>query len=368
MKSNQFKRRQEPQAFEPSQPYIRQKRINWGMLIYGTISLLIIFFLGQFLINSFFYVEADGQVIFKQRGIQLPSDAQIVELYKEEGDTIRLGDTLFRYTWRNSLKFSPGGSRAMGARDANLSMDWVQREILKTNQRLGEKRAKVRSIRSRLDHYEQRKGKVADGVKLGVYTINELNAVKDKLSGLNAELEEVYSAIRDLKGYRSMLYQKRKKLRQRQLRLTNRSFGLSADTLAKYSNYYTSPIKGRVKEVTKQAFEVAKASEPIMKVLQDDEVVVRAYFKQNALKYIREGQEVRINFPDGRDSKGRIEKIYMATLPVPPAFRDKSKILARRITADIKLPTPKKDKKEKLKDYYKMRVTVTKQTLKFPWF
>jgi multidrug resistance efflux pump len=368
LKSNQFKRRQQPQTFEPSQPYIRQNRINWGMLIYGTISLLIIFFLGQFLINTLFYVEAQGQVTFKQRSIQLPSGAQIVKVYKKDGDTVNFGDTLFRYTWSRSLRFSAYDGNQYGGRNAQIGIDWLKKELLETDQKLEEKKAEVRSIKNRIAHYEQRIAKIADGVKLDVYTVNELNAVQDRLSGLNSDLQEGYSTLADLKEYKAMLKRKKGKALKRKSKMAERSFGLNTDTLAKYSNYYTSPVEGRISEVTKKAFEVAKASDPIMKILQDKEIVVRAFFKQNALKYIGNGTEVKVDFPDGRQSRGRIDKIYMSTLPVPPAFRDKKQILARRIAADIKLLSPKPEKKDQLRDYYKMRVTVTKQTFKFPWF
>lgn len=365
MQSNQFKKRQQPEAFEPRQPYIKQRRINWGMVIYGTLVLLILFFVGRFLVGKFLFVEAPGQVLFKQFEVQLPADAQLVGIYKEEGDIVDQGDTLFRYTWRDALRFSPDDQSGYGfLNDNKLSQRWLQQELLEIQQELQEKRAKLNSYQRRIQHYRERKAKVQKGVYLDVYTIDQLNAIKDRLSRLKAERSEVYSSIAELKRYRLKLNKKQSKYQKRQKQLASRNFGLKADTLAKYSNFYTSKISGKVKSLKKQALEVAKASEPIMQILKKDEIIVRAYFQQSSLGYIQEGDEVAINFPNGAKFPGVIEKIYTATQLVPKAFREKQSVPARKLAADIKLKAMPNSSRKTLQEYYKMTVTVRKQMLK----
>ena len=365
MQSNQFKRRQQPEAFEPKQPYIKQRRINWGMVIYGTVVLLILFFVGRFLIGKFLFVEAPGQILFKQFEVQLPADAQLVSIYKEEGDIINKGDTLFRYTWRDALKLSADAGSGYGfLNNQQLSQSWLQQELLDIQQQLQEKRAQIRSYRSRIQHYQKRKAKVRKGVQLDVYTIDELNGIKDRLMRLKAERNEVYASIRELKNYRTELNRKRTRYQKRQQQLANRNFGLKADSLAKYSNYYTSPISGKIKRQEKQAFEVAQASEPIMQILKKEQIIVRAYFKQSSLGYIQEGDEVAVNFPNGSRFPGEIETIYTATQLVPKAFREQQNAPSRKLAADIKLKELPNNSRQTLQEYYKMTVTVRKQMLK----
>ncbi len=365
MQSNQFKRRQQPEAFEPKEPYIKQRRINWGMVIYGTIVLLILFFVGRFLVGKFLFVEAPGQILFKQFEVQLPADAQLVDIYKSEGDIIDKGDTLFRYTWRDALKLSANDGSGYGfLNNQQLSQSWIQQELLDIQHDLQEKRARIRSYRSRIQHYQKRKAKVREGVQLDVYTVDELNAIKDRLMRFQSKLSEVYASIRDLKNYKSELNRKRSQYQKRQQQLANRNFGLNADSLAKYSNYYTSPISGKIKRQKKQAFEVAKASEPIMQILKKEQIIVRAYFQQSSLGYIDEGDEVAITFPNGRKFPGSIKTIYTATQLVPEAFRDKKNAPSRKLAADIKLKSMPNNNRKTLQKYYKMTVTVRKQMLK----
>lgn len=365
MQSNQFKRRQQPEAFEPKQPYIKQRRINWGMVIYGTVVLLILFFVGRFLVGKFLFVEAPGQILFKQFEVQLPADAQLVSIYKAEGDFINKGDTLFRYTWRDALNLSADASSGYGfLNKQNLSQSWIQQELLDIQNDLQEKRARIRSYRTRIQHYQKRKAKVRQGVQLDVYTIDELYAVEDRLIRLRTQKSELYASIRELKKYKNELHRKRSRFRKRQQQLSNRNFGLKADSLAKYSNYYTSPISGKIKRQKKQAFEVAKASEPIMQILKKEEIIVRAYFKQSSLGYIEEGDEVSITFPNGRKFPGEISTIYTATQLVPKAFRDQKNAPSRKLAADIKLKAIPNNNRKRLQEYYKMTVTVRKQMLK----
>lgn len=367
MKSSDFSRKSKTEEFQPQQTFIKKKRFNWGVIIYATIVIIILAFLGQFLVNKFFYVEAIGQVLYKKLNVQLPADAQVVNIYKNEGENVMPGDTLFRYTWSDAVKPDKSGSGYGFINKKGLSKQWIQQELLDVEKDIQGLNIKNRSLRQRLSHYQERRAKVKKGVYLNVYTNQELDALKDKISRLKSDINANLSEKRELRSYQNELRDKSSSYKQRMKTFASQGFRLDPDTLKKYSNYYLSPIPGNLTRILKRRFEVAMASEKIMTIHKKNQVIVRGFFDQSDLPYIQEGDEVTIRFPDGTKSLGRIQQMYFSTHVLPEAFQQKGEPVNRKIAADIK---PLQDGVEKdWQEFYKMSVTINKQMLKldFPW-
>lgn len=362
MKSSQFNRRPNIEEFEPRQPYIKKKRINWGIIIYSAVILLLLFFVGRYLVEQFFYVEAKGQVLYKKIDVQLPSDAQLIEIYKEEGEDIGRGDTLFRYAWSDALNPSSTGSGFGFIDKSGISKDWLQKEMLRIQKDIEKLKVQNQGHRELLSHYQGRLETVKEGIYMDVYTSKQLDQIKDQISRLRTKIQSNYSEINKLKAYNERLKTNSEDQQQRMQKLMNNGFRLDPDTLRKYSNFYAAPITGNLTQIFKQEFEVASKSEKIMTIHKKGKVIVRAFFDQKDLKYVGEGDEVTIRFPDGTKSQGRVQQLYFSTHELPEAFQKPGQPLDRAIAADIQ-PLEGENVNE-WRSFYKMTVTIRKRMLK----
>ena len=99
MKSLNFKRQENAKL-----RYLEEKvtgksssRINWDRIVYLSILGLIVFFVLRYLFLHSFYITADGQVLFETVEIGETQDIRIERFLIEEGDNMKVGDTLFTY-------------------------------------------------------------------------------------------------------------------------------------------------------------------------------------------------------------------------------------------------------------------------------
>ena len=88
MKSLNFKRKEDSylRYFDETQKRAVKKPFNWDRLIYIMLLFLTLFFIGKFLINSYLYIEGDGQVLFESVDIRHTDDIRIYKFFKKEGD------------------------------------------------------------------------------------------------------------------------------------------------------------------------------------------------------------------------------------------------------------------------------------------
>jgi len=363
MRSSQFNRKPKAEEFQPQQPYIMKRRFNWGIVIYSLIVLVFLVFVGRFLADRFLYVEARGQVLYKKLDIQLPADAQLIDIYKEEGEAVRSGDTLFRYAWSTNFNSNTEGlSGFSGLSKERISKEWLQKELLSVQKTIERLKIQLESYRERLAHYRDREDKIREGIYLNVYTAKALDGVLKSINKLRAKIRANRSEIKKLESYKDQLNSKSENYKNKMDALTGQGFRLNQDTLKKYSNFYVTPIDGNLTQIYKESFEVALKSEKIMTIHKKQRVIVRAFFDQDDLKYIEKGDEVSIRFPDGSNSRGRIQQLYFSTHVLPKAFRKKGQPFNRKIAADIK-PLDGEEVKE-WRSFYKMSVVITKQMLK----
>ena len=364
MKSSQFKRKSKAKELEFNQekPYIKKKRINWGLVIYSVIVLILLFFLGRFIIRNFFYVSAPGQVLYKKFEVQLPAKAQLFKIYKEEGENVSAGDTLFRYAWQDALNPSNNYSSGYARLNRNrLDPEWLQKEILGIQKDIEQLRIENRGYRDLLGHYQRRLKNIKQGIYLDIYTTKELDNLIDKISTLRSKINTNLSEINDLLDYKRSLNSNLASSKERMRRLMDQNLRFNPDTLRKYADYFISPISGNLTNLFKANYEIASESEKIMTIHKDNRLIVRAYFDQEDLKHVDTGMEVSVRFPDGSKHKGEVEQLYFATHVLPAEFQKKDADTDRRIAADIK-PLKNSDLSA-WRSFYKMRVKITKQIL-----
>ena len=182
---------------------------------------------------------------------------------------------------------------------------------------------------------------------------------KTKIDSYQKEIEKLTLDIESANKQISIYYQLSANLKSRSFQ-PNTSHsdveGTSFGTGGLKTYYYIAPIRGTITRLYKNDHEVALKSETILNIHKREKIYIKAFFNQESLRYVKEGDEVTVIFPDGSSSIGHIKRFYFATYRMPEEFQKKYESTTRAIAADI-YPIENEDE-IKWKAYYKMAVTL----------
>lgn len=348
MKSLNFKRKENAQL-----RYIEEKagskskpRKNWDRLVYLSILGIIVFFVLRYLFIANFYISADGQVIFENFEITQADDITIERFFCEEGEGVEKGDTLFTYKLSdNSLAFEE-------VEEVSKS-NWADREKYTLEKSIRLNNEEIKGEEGLLNSYHSQMVRLENEVILGTASERDLNNLEYKISKLE-------TAIALLNSENSILNKQLMELNSQE----NTSAIISEDKTTERTSSpfkaYISPIDGYVSRIFKEPYEIALKSQIILKLHQVDAVHIKGYFEQEDLKYVKEGDLINVNFPDGVESEGVIERFYSSTVLIPEEFQKRFEPAKRTIAVDI-LPAAGSDLSV-WKRYYKLSVKLTKTT------
>lgn len=351
MKSLNFKRQENAQLrfIEEQVTGKRKSRFNWDRIVYLTILGLIVFFVLRYFYLQNFYIAADGQIIFDSIEISETEDLRIEKYYFDEGDNVLKGDTLFTY-----LIEDPTLAMANAAPDeasSSSSGTWADREIYSLQKSIELNNSQVRGDRDLLESYKKQLKRMENDVILGTASERDLNNLEYQISKLETSISMVKSEngvlIKQLNALKA-----NGELDSAMVSVQNQSF----------SPYraFISPVDGYVARIYKEPYEVALKSQVILNIYQADSVYVKGYFEQEDLRYVKVGDIISVNFPDGQVSEGIIKRFYSSTVLIPQEFQKKFEPAKRTIAGDI-IPGPNSDL-ELWKRYYKLSVKLTKRT------
>lgn len=361
MKNISFKRKESVlRTLEIQQDKRVRRPINWDRLIYFALLILFVFFLGRYLINKYFYIEADGQVLFDSVDIRNTNDCRILDFHVKAGQEVKLGDSLFTYLLDSDESgaggYGYGNIDIVSESKTGTDLSWAEKEIFKQEEDVKMLSAKVREQRSSLSLYEKDLQRIRNEVMLDalprsryddqVQKINNLKSdirlSESQISAMNASIAKLRGMIRDTSTSSST---------------TASGSGNGGGDNSGRKVFY-SPIEGAITRIHKQVFETALKSETILSIHKPENVYIKAFFKQEDLKSLREGDVVYLHFPDGTESEGVISEFYSATYRLPEEFQKKYEPTTRSLAADIH-PKNKQDL-IRWKTYWKMAVSITK--------
>jgi multidrug resistance efflux pump len=361
MKSINFKRKELANADGVEQPKRTPKKPkNWDRVIYISILLIILFFIGKYFVGQTFYIEAVGQVRFQDVKFRNTDDSRIMEFHKDAGDAVKIGDSLFTYIdARQYAEMNQGFSleetySTIQAKET--SQNWIEREMYNLEKDISIKESTLIENQKLIDFYTKQARKVEEQVILDVvpkseYTnnIDRRNKLIGENSALTAEIK-IYE-----KQYESLAIRLEE---VNQTGLASGSTSRSGKGLDSLRRVFKSPMEGTITELYKSEFEVALKSENILSIHKPENVYIKAFFDQEDLKELKEGDIVTLEFPDGTKSEGYIKKFYFSTYLIPIEFQNRYDPPTRTLSADI-YPVNTEDLK-KWRKFYKMRVTITK--------
>lgn len=347
MKSLNFKRQENAQLryIEEQVNGKRKSRFNWDRIVYLTILGLIVFFILRYFYLENFYIAADGQIIFDSIEVSETEDLRIEKYYVNEGDNVVKGDTLFTYLIEDPNLVMDNAS----ADEASSS--WVDREIYSLQKSIVLNNSQVRGDRDLLESYKKQLKRLENDVILGTASERDLNNLEYQINKLETSISLVKSEngvlIKQLNALKA-----NGEMVSEMVSVQNQSF----------SPYraFISPVDGYVARIYKEPYEVALKSQVILNIYQADSVYVKGYFEQEDLRYVKVGDIISVNFPDGQVSEGIIKRFYSSTVLIPEEFQKKFEPAKRTIAVDI-MPGPNSDL-ELWKRYYKLSVKLTKRT------
>lgn len=326
----------------------KRRNTNWDKIIYFLVLLTIVYFVFSYFFVRLVYVDAPGHVLFKSLSIRVPEDITIHNIYKEEGEFICEGDTLFSYI---STKDELMAMSNINADIANKDNQWMEREIYSLKKDIGLNNIDVFEKQQLIEWNEVKIKEIEDEVVLGITPKYKLENYQKDIEKLTLEIENIEAANATYRNLISTLQQANK--------TNSSSFDMSQNGfggLSYLQKYYIAPIEGTATRIYKNNFEVALKSENILNIHKREDIYIKAFFDQEDFHHVNEGDQVRVIFPDGEESIGHIKRFYFASYRLPEEFQKKYESTTRAIAADI-FPIEREDQ-IKWKAFYKMKVNV----------
>ncbi len=381
MKSLNFKRKDDSylRYLEENKRRKAETPFNWDRFIYLSILVIFFLFLVRYAYKSMFYIEGNGQVLFEKVDIRHTDDIRILEFYKEEGDDVTIGDTLFTYFLDDDLFGgigNGGGSNAVSISTAGKNNSWIDKEIYVMKKNISLNNVKIRDYRDILASFKSDLTRVQNEVILDAVSHTNLENLEYRIERTENDInlfQSQNSIYRKQLDYLYQLKEEEEKAKKQKIDIEQNTGGNFSgvgnvnekDLLAGINdkqgfNYFTCPIEGNITRIMKQPFEVALKTETIMALHQPKNVHIRGYFSQEDLGDIHEGDIVNIEFPDGTLSKGRVERFEFSTRILPQEFQKKFEPTTRTLAVDI-LPLDEKDL-DLWKKYFKLSVKISKRT------
>lgn len=337
-----------------------KKKFNWDRFLFICAVLLIGFWFTYKTYNRVAFVSVNGQVLMEKTNIHFTEDVRISQIFVEEGQSIKMGDTLFSYRYEDSDALLGMVGMTKPIRPSRDLSNWFLKEKLNIKRQIALKRSEVQAIVAnkkikQLELEEQKKQ-----ILLGVDVAYKIPPLLSEIAALDGDREMVNEEIKVLLKHLAMLRRQAKKAAKEEEAFMQLQMAAEEPT-GNILLYYTSPLDGLIGRILNSPNEVCYESENVMTVHKLDKLKIRAYFTQESYREIKIGDEVSVKFPDGTLGQGVIHNFYISTYPVPPEFQSKHEPMERSVVADV-LPLNEEEARH-WTGYYKMAVKIIKSKL-----
>ncbi len=199
MKSVNFKRKEESylRYFEEQSARKTKRPFNWDRFVYLVLLAIFLFFTGRFIINSYFYIEGNGQVLFESVDIRHTDDIRILQFNVEEGDDVKIGDTLFTYFLDEDMfgDGHGGGSNSVSIAGGGKKDSWIERELYTLRKNVQLNAVRINDDKELLAIYESDLERVRNEVILDAVSHTNLENLEYQIAKLNADINVLSSQI-----------------------------------------------------------------------------------------------------------------------------------------------------------------------------
>ncbi len=357
MKSIDFKPKSSVIRVMGDEKKLKKKRYNWDRVFYFIFLGIVVILLTYWGFNKIFYLKANGLMVFENVSIRLTDDCRILEYQCTEADTLMMGDSLFTYKMNEEEEYEKIMTEKNAPPPSPIRSDWSDKEKFSLEKQISFNNIEKRESAAHLANYQEQMQKLKNEVVLGLLPKSRLEYVQNEIFKLKSNIDRLNSENKQLQSYIGKLHAASNGGFKAAANSTGLMGAAKTDSMTGIQ-VFRSPMDGIVTRIYTAQYEVALKSEEIMSMHKDSKLHIRAFFEQDDVGYLKQGDVVTITFPDGTKSKGVLKKFYNSTLVLPPEFQKQYEPTTRTIAADI-YPETDSDYK-KWQPVYKIGVTISK--------
>lgn len=348
----QFKLREQKTFIKVlKEPPRQKKKTNWSRIIYLSLFVFVLFLVGRKMYNGHMMIFADGQIELPKQTINFPNDIQLLQLFIQEGHIVCRGDTLFAY--KMLLDESEENNVLLSNQKP---VDWIVKERMNIEQKLELNKIQ---IQNKKDLFQLLTKSIVLKESL---LINGVHSEYKEYSDMQAHKAQVQATIAMLKKENKVYYNFIQKLIYSEAAYTK----INSSKVEHYQEikYFIAPLDGIVGDIFYQKNEICYKKEELLSIHKTEGANIKTYFDPNEIPYLKIGDQVAINFPDGSKGKGLISKFHISTYALPSEFQKKYEPTERNILAEV-IPLDEEESKA-WKSFYKMNVQVRKERYDLP--
>ncbi len=331
MKSMQFRRKESVLRVVPEKKATPKKNaVNYDRIIYFIV-LAVLGICGIiYVVNKFLYIHAQGQVLLDNVMVRLADDSRLLKFYKQEGEKVEAGDSLFMYFVEESMSSQNKMLASSSTEGVNEKDNWIVRERFRIETKIELNKTEIQEKRTLLYKNNPELQRVKNLVMLDALPYARLESVQKYSDELSADINRMNAENEQLQTLADNLIDANIGGDIQKLLQSGQMTGLLGTAKVFYS-----PIDGTVNRIFRSEFETALKSEDIMSVQQTDKIFIKAYFDPADVDHFKEDDLVSLEFPNGSSTKGIIKRLYLGTYPMPVEFQKKYEPTRRTVAADI---------------------------------
>lgn len=321
------------------EPKIRKKKWTFDRITYLAVIAAIAFVGLRFTYLSVNVIKGDGQIVFQKLSVKFTDDIRLQNILTKEGDKIMAGDTLFIY----EVEDKKDDNQMLNLQKAEAKSKFSSKE-LEIKRDILTRAAELKGLKVMLQQQKEIYDKTVKMVLLEVQDESALNSLKLEEQKLETKIDILTTEIGQLK----------------ELKKSFQEVGNSL--VAAYSpqdaiEAYISPVNGLGGQVNFENNEICYREQEVLTIHDPGRVEIQAYFSQKYMEFLKKGKLLKVKFPDGTISKGRIKQSYISTSVVPSEFQNKYEPTERNIVVSI---LPENENEEALwRKFYLMEVELT---------
>lgn len=344
----------------------KPKKKNWDKLVYMALLSSLVIFAFYYISLKNLFISAQGQVLIDAINIRLTEDARILKHFVNEGDSVKVGDTLFCYanSLKNDLENTDNG---INLKSYNAQDNWALKEIFALKKKITLNKVDIDKNFILIKSYENEIKNLTNQVMLDALPRTRLDIVQNEILKLNTENQKLYAENSELNNFiksvpgGSKINYTASKIGGKgngYIAAGGVTYNVFSDEYLSELRYFKTPMSGIVTHIHKKEQEVNFKSEDILSIHKQFPTTIKGFFYQEDLKYIKVGDLFSIEFPDGTKSQGVVKRFYIATYNMPEEFQKKYEPTTRTIAVDI-YPLNYEDSR-KWYAFHKMGVVVSK--------
>lgn len=328
-----------------------RKKTNWDRILYLSIFILMIASLILYVVQRNITASAMGEVITDRFDVQEAQDMKILSYFVANGDTVKVGDTLFRYR-TDFQEDIPESTPSISISSPEKTSDWLLRELTNTRKNIQLKNIEINDLKGRIQKAEAEIERLRMEVYLDVYSPAVLKQQRSLLADYQVQLAKTKEENNYLYTYLRQLEVMQSEEKSASTQVQTAGTGITPS----FDRFYISPVNGVITQILTPLHGITYKKDAAMYISNLDNVYIKVYIDQKDIEYFRLQDEVKLRFMDGSRSRGKIRDLYVNTEETPEEFREIRGKMQRNVIAEV-VPFPE-DHAGQWVPYYKFTVKV----------